>query len=301
MNGLNWKGKLMTTRVERILTKLAQRHAPYVLQQAPQGDNRLRYIADELALNGVMLLAGTIKSPDVQGTVNQWATGYTNLYMLLTKELFPHFTEYRVLYADKQHPPLLVFEASLAAVTEVLAGYVTPYIAAKQQQRMVSEAEMLGIMTYILEALAADDLPRARVDYLCMNGQRFMRDLLQLPVDYVSLTSFARPLFQKMQQHNNLPPPPAELPEPPFSEKPTDTKELFTRSITEQLLDDRPPAPPEMNGNGHRGNGSHHNGHIDPEENIRNDNFRRSSRRGNNNRRRTWAPLRPLPDDEDDN
>ena len=291
----------MTTRVERILTKLAQRHAPYVLQKAPQGDTRLRYMADELALNGVMLLAGTIKSRDVQGTVNQWATCYTGLYTLIADDLFPHFMEYRVLYADKQQPPLLVFEASLAALTQVLAGYVTPYIAAKQQQRMVSEAEMLGIMTYILEALAADDLPRNRVEHLRVNGQRYMRDLLHLPVEHVSLTSFARPLFQKMQQHNDLPPPPAELPEPPFTEKPTDTQELFTRAITEQLADDRPTFPPEMNGNGNRENGYHQNGHIDPDENIRNDNFRRSSRRGNNNRRRTWAPLRPLPDDEDDN
>lgn len=284
----------MTSRVERILTKLAHSEIPYVLQQVPQDyDTRMRFLADELSLNGVMVLAGTIKSDNVRDAVNKWATAYVDLYKLLTSVIFPDYMTYRVVYADKQHPPLLVFHGDLSAMTAVMAGYVTPYIAAKQRQGLVSEAELLGLMTYILEALAADDLSRDETEYLHINGQRMIMNLLTLPVQHFSLTNFTRPLFTSMPKHDNPSPAPAELPEPPFTERPTDTQELFTRAIHEELKNHPPPPlemPRDIDQNGHDGT----NGHSESKPSENSKGFSRHSRR----RRHSSVPLRRLPDEE---
>ncbi|MCZ2096157.1 MAG: hypothetical protein LC121_07810 [Anaerolineae bacterium] len=96
------------------------------------------------------------------------------------------------------------------------------------------EVEVVGMMDMILEELEATDLPRDDYRRLRDDGAAMLRQLLDAPVRQLPLTPPARPIFEDMAAQRPadhqpadlpiemvigtqqaLPPPPADLPEPP--------------------------------------------------------------------------------------
>lgn len=225
----------MTTRQERllrILTKLAQRYAIFLLSQQPQNiEKRLTFLADGLAKNGVLVIGSDFISGDSGTRVNQMVEQYAHLYNLLTHNLFPSFTQLEAKYADNQQPPMILLIGESSAVITVLGSYVVPYVAIKQRDKLVSDMELRGVMAFILDALEAGDLPKPHYDSLWQQGMGYLRNLVQLPVRQVALTSFARPLFQEIQQQTGKPPLPPEMPAPKADDPLTATQQLFTVNI----------------------------------------------------------------------
>lgn len=221
-------------RIDRIMQKLAGQHAPQLLRRLPANeDERLRYLADGLAEEGVLVLTGQFStSENLLGShdtsVRSWIIIYGNLYDLLARRLFPSYATVRAVYADDQQPPVVVMEGAAAYVLQVLGAYVVPYVASRQNVAMVTNAELGGVMMFVLNELEAGDLPRTEYDKLMRTGQRLLFELLQLPMRHQSLTSPAKTLFRQV----NVPPPPPEmLPEDPTDTVDTPTERLFQNFI----------------------------------------------------------------------
>lgn len=237
----------MKARMERILKKLAQRHAPYLLNNVPADmDERLRLLADGLAKNGVLVIVAEVPSDNFEQRVSEWVGAYGDMYFLLVQALFPSLAHLDPVYADDNRPPIVVVEGQPAALMAVLGGYVAPYLALRQRDKLVSEAELRGVMQFILDELEASDLPQGIYTQLWREGVKVLHRLLRMQVTHYAVTSFARPLFQQIQQeqlqvqhspqpnkpeqHRTPPPPPEMLPEEPPVEE-TDSAELFQSNI----------------------------------------------------------------------
>jgi hypothetical protein len=191
----------MKARMERILIKLAQRHAPYLLTNLSADiDARLRVLADGLAKNGVLVIAGAVPDENYHGRVSEWVGGYGDLYQLLVQGLFPSLARFDPVYADNNRPPIVVMEGQPAALIAVLGGYVAPFLALRQHDRMLSQAELRGVMQFILDELEAADLPRQKYTYLWQEGVKILLRLFKMDVEHYAVTSFARPLFEQIQQ-----------------------------------------------------------------------------------------------------
>jgi hypothetical protein len=139
-------------------------------------------------------------------------------------------------------------EGQPAALIAVLGGYVAPFLALRQHDRMLSQAELRGVMQFILDELEAADLPRQKYTYLWQEGVKILLRLFKMDVEHYAVTSFARPLFEQIQQeqiqaehtppqtqapaqHRKPPPPPELLPEEPPPVDETDSAELFQNNI----------------------------------------------------------------------
>lgn len=232
------------TRLERILTQLALQRAPYLVtpQEPPEG--RARALATGLARQGVLVLAGTLADryrERRQDLVYEWVETFAGLYQVLARRLFPSLQKVDGFYADDQDPPIIVMEMACAPIAQVFAGYVVPYVAARQGEPLVSQAELMGVMTYLLKDLEGDDLARHDYDKLVTAGVAALRALLQSRVRIVSLTEFAQPIFQHMQYltpaPEDVPTPPPDLPEMPGARR-TATGDLFSQLIPLRRTDD---------------------------------------------------------------
>ncbi len=201
-------------RLDKILTRLAQRHAPDLLRQLP-ADERLPVLARRLASHNLLVLMGEVTqpviAPDTIMRVQTWADGYIRLYSLLAHHLFPSFTHISAQYADDKLPVVIVIKGAATPLMHVLAGYVSPFIALRQRQPTVSEVELLGLMDTVLDELEAADLAREEYKSLRVDGAAVLKDMLRAPVRQLLLTPFDRPLFSDIPQPK--PQPPAVLPE----------------------------------------------------------------------------------------
>lgn len=219
----------MSARLERILNKLAHKHAFHLLHNLPNDNSRLQVLADGLAKHGIVVMTGNMAQAEAEATVNKWVAAMGNLYNVLTDNLFLGLGTISATYADNQHPPVIVLEGEPAPVMQVLAGYVIPYVALKQHDKLISQAELRGIMSILVEELEGSNLPTVQINQMVAEGADILRHLLELPIQQVTLTSFARPLFQQLQQQGTPPPPPkpSSLPEPPPDEPFTETGQMF--------------------------------------------------------------------------
>lgn len=218
----------MTTRIEHVLGTLAQRHAPALLNQPMQGDARWRAIANGLARQGVLVLmaeVGAANHPNQDPLVNQWIALYGELYYAFAQALFPSFTGVDAVYADNQLPPMVVITGECVPVIRVLAGYAAPYIA-RRQGTMPSDAELRGVLVYMLDELEASDLPRVRYENLVQTSMDLLRRLCQQPMRQITLTDFSRPVFGEEPAQ---PQPPATIPDQP--KQSDDEKPLFSTDI----------------------------------------------------------------------
>jgi hypothetical protein len=189
-------------RLDKILTRLAQRHAPDLLRQLPA--DRLPALARRLASYNLLVLMGEVTqpviSPDTIMRVQTWADGYIRLYSLLAHPLFPSFTHISAQYADDKLPVVIVVKGAATPIMHVLAGFVSPFIAQRQRQATVSEMELLGLMDALLEELEATDLPREEYRTLRSDGAGVLKDMLRAPVRQLLLTPFDHPLFSDIPQ-----------------------------------------------------------------------------------------------------
>lgn len=201
----------MKARLERILTKLANHYTPALLAQA-HGDDRLRRLADGLAREGVLVIAGRVPARvTAQQVIDDWVAAYYDLHQLLTKKLFPTHTRLDVTDGDGQHPPVFVLHSDVCAVTKAIGGYVVPFVAGQQQQGQFYLSHLKGIMTYLIHDLEGGDLPTTESNELAENGVLILQRLLKSVVQQEALTSPNREIVRHIQQMP--PPPPPFLPE----------------------------------------------------------------------------------------
>lgn len=207
-------------RLETILLRLAQQHAPQAMRvwdaQDPQ---RLARLARYLASYNVLVIIGdfpqTLRgvSQDMGTEIQQWVEGYGLLYLLLARSLFPSFAGLKAEYADPHWPVVVTIHGDSAPVIEALAGLVVPYIAARQTEAVVSEIELIGLMEIVLETLEASTLPRDAYKRLVNDGAALLKRLLVSSIRQLPLTNFDRRIFTDSQRFIPLPPEPPTLPE----------------------------------------------------------------------------------------
>ncbi len=227
----------MSARLENILVELARQHASYLLVNLPADETRLVLLADGLARNGVLVMLGEVDQ-QYQTTIQLWMNLYSNFYHLLASSLFSMHVAHRMGRMDQQFPPVIVLHGDSAPVIEIMGGYVVPFVDYRQRERGPNPLELRGVMMLILEALEATDLPANAQVWLRDQGVNLLTQMVRLPVRQHTLTSFAPPLFQQLQQQARAirqqapkpAPPPESLPEVPENGT-TDSQAIFISRV----------------------------------------------------------------------
>lgn len=209
----------MNTRLNSILTTLANQYAFHILHDAPSGEDRLAYLADGLANHGILVIIADIPDNNYNFLLRSWINDYRNLYTLIAQHLFPSFQGMNLGTADRMRPPIVVLQGGCGAIVQALAGYIVPYVNLRQQTGSASEAEIRGLMTYVLDDLD-DELNRNTYNYLWRKCAQIIHHLMSLPIHQYALTSMKKPLFQQthiqpqsLPKRRPLPMPPSTLPE----------------------------------------------------------------------------------------
>jgi|GEM_PF-6651641 len=228
----------MNTRLNGILTTLAQQYAYHLLAQAPGDASRIPFLADGLADSGVLVIIADIPANNYERLMRAWVDDYNRLYSTISSILFPSFTGANLGAADGMRPPVFVLQGESVAVIQMLAGYIVPYVAMRQQTTSISDAEIRGLMTYILEELAADDLEKREYDRLWRQCAQIIRQLITLPIRQYALTSMKRPLFQQNHIRPQQVPQQRSRPVPP---RPPETGKLNQDRLKEDAPDRKPP------------------------------------------------------------
>ena len=253
----------MTARLERILYKVSQQHAPVLTppgwNQTGDPINRIQKLARALAGYNITILVGEL-APELlhqkDRYVQDWVRQYAQMYNLLAQGLFPSFGKINAQYADDRLPPVIVFYGEATPIIGVLSGYITPYVAVRHGAT-ASDLELRGLMTVILDELEAGDLPRAVYDAMLAQGVVILKQMLKTTVRHVSLTLFDKPIIETIQQtkRETSPPPPPKVPEtkqlnyeleylPEDDNPPTPTEEMFVVNIPlRKSTTRRPPVP----------------------------------------------------------
>lgn len=244
----------MIARIERILIKLAEQHAPHLVsggwKTLPDATARIQDLAHRLSAYSVLVLVGdfsNIAQTEQSRQLQDWVRGYGQFYNVMASRLFPSLNKIDARYADDNALPLpvVVFVGEATPVIQCMAGYIAPYLAVRQGQRPVSELEIRGLMTTILDELEAEDLPRAVVHQLEDSGVNIIKALLGVQMRHLSLTPFVRPILSNVPAMPGLnpPQPPLKLPEegqqivyqlehlPPDELPQTPTEEMFRVSL----------------------------------------------------------------------
>ncbi len=206
-----------SSRLETNLIHVARRYAPTLIpagwQKPSDYTGALPDLARALATYNVLVLAGDVPATAIKA----WTDGYSDFYALLAGALFPSYTRVSAFYLDQAAPPLVALYGECTPVITVLAGFVAPYVVARQGTRPL-EVEVLGMMDMILEELEATDLPRGDYRRLRDSGAAYLRALLEGAGRQFPLTPATRPIFAEMTAAANVPaqpapPPPDDLPE----------------------------------------------------------------------------------------
>ncbi len=190
----------MSARLERILFKLASQHAPQLVQPGwDRSTQPYRALARHLADHKRLVVMAHISQehlPEKEQHVQRWVNTYARFYGLLTTNLFPTLTRFQARYADDALPPIIVLDADAVDVLAVMAGFVVPYVAARQQQSEVQDGEIRVLMDVILEEhLMCDDLSRPEYNQLVKDSIVIIRRMLSQPLRHIALTDFDQPLF----------------------------------------------------------------------------------------------------------
>lgn len=255
----------MLKRLYDHLTALARRHAPHLITQQPP-EQQIKPLASGLAREGILVLTGLPagkEQSEIVANINVWIGLYGRMYEVLVEELFPRHTRVHAEYVDQLLPPILMLQGEADHVIRVIAGYIIPYIAVRQGERLISEAELDGVMRHVLDDLEASDLKPAVYDRVRRAGVTVLQDLLKANVKQIALTDFIKPIFQGLPPTElpkfeppkpDVQPPPPTLPEtPPEAPRKMDTQVMFASKIPiffkkPPTNDDkggkRPPLPP---------------------------------------------------------
>jgi hypothetical protein len=232
----------MDARLNGILTTMAQQYAFPILHNAPMDESRFAYLANGLASYGLLVIVSDVPENSYELLVRTWVESYYKLYDLLTTNIFPSFTRVNLGMADGLRPPVVVFQGESTAVIQMLAGYVVPYVAMRQQSRSVSDAEIRGLMTYILDDLQADDIGTEKYNTIMREGARIISQLITMPMQQFALTSMRKPLFQQVHvqpqplplQQKPQPVPPPSVPEAKKAEAKADENTTKPKTATQE-------------------------------------------------------------------
>ena len=181
-------------RLERVLMRLARRYAPPLVTpgwEAP-GDypGRLPDLATALAGYDLFVTACTPPAgTDASAAVTPWVEAYVRLYDVLARGVFPSYRQVDAYYGDYEEPPIIVIKGDATPVMMMLAGFIGPYIAARQGTRSVTDFELVGLMELVLDELEAGDLPREALRQLRDEAAQQVRQLLNSPVRQLRLTA----------------------------------------------------------------------------------------------------------------
>jgi len=213
----------MLARLERILLKLAQQHAPHLVTPNWAGSVdptlHIQEMARKLAAYNILVLVGdtsSIAPAEQDNAVRDWIKEVGKFYNLLAHGLFPSISKISAYYADDNIPPVVVINGQATPVITSMAGFVNPYLAVRGPQRVISELELRGLMNIVLDELEAEDLPRAAYNQLQEGGANILKKLLESRVRHVSVTTFDRPILSDIQNMPGIvkpPPTPGKLPE----------------------------------------------------------------------------------------
>lgn len=237
-------GMSYAERLERGLMQCARRYAPRLALadwQQPGDYTRLTGralpdLAHALAGNGVLVMAGDVPPQlTAQAAIHHrdWVEQYKSLYTLLAAPLFPTFRNVQAFYIDQNGAPALVgLQGDALPVIEMLAGYITPYAAARQNTTP-GDVELVGLLEVVLEELEAGDLPREAYRAVRDNGAAFVRQILIGYVRQIAVTPALRNVFGDATQSMQPIPPTV----PPRLDPPTNTPSSNTQTIA-------PPPPP---------------------------------------------------------
>lgn len=212
----------MTQRIERILTKLAQQRAPELLTLFHDGSPQsLKQLARKLAGYELLIVMANVPNhlqPEYQRHLQNWANAISRFHDLLAQTLFPSYAHLRAMMADDQQPPVLVFEARIAPMVEIMAGYLIPYIASRQSYTTIPEDELRKLVETMLRKLHAHDQPLPIYDILIRDAMEQTRRLIRLPLQYIALTDFDEPLFVELSKPATLPKATAAVPATPVQQ-----------------------------------------------------------------------------------
>jgi hypothetical protein len=237
----------MKERLERTLVALARRYASQLVPSnwAQPGDypRPLPELARALANHNVLVLMGDIPVPhtsDAGVHIKLWADTYTRLYTQIARALFPSLAECQTFYADQAWPPIIILHGKATPLITVMAGYIAPFIAARQGSAVISEVELRGLVDLVLDELEASDLPRNDYQRLRDEAAGLVKDLLSLQVRQMPLTPAARPVFGITSPTTM---PPITLPEEDTQEMPNSAAPPVPPVAEKRSNKRRPPVP----------------------------------------------------------
>lgn len=258
----------MDQRVEQILVDLAYKYRPELLQTWDRSGDysaRLPQLARALANYHILVIMGDFPyslqalSQAVNEHIDAWVNTYGELYLLLAYNFTPSSMKVRAHYVDTKWPVVIYIKGDSAAVIQMLAGYVAPYIAERQMSPVVSEAELGGLMNLILGDLDPSHLSWDQYRDIHTQGVAILRKMLATQIRQLPLTNFDREIFTDSQRivPVSVPPPPLKLPEQdlditrtdiraqPAAYNPTDTAQLnSTQNLPPTTLPQETPAEP---------------------------------------------------------
>lgn len=200
---------MTTQRLERILFKLAEQHAPHLVKPGwEQTPNALRRLARSLADYNLLIIMGSVPAHlagEKEKHIQNWVNAYARFHNLLAQTLFPSYAALEARFADEYAPTVIVIEAQIAPIFEAMAGYLVPFVASRKSHTRVPEAELQELTEVILSRLAANDLSRPIYITLLQDSMTNVRKLLELPIQQIALTDFDRRLFDEVPKPLTLP------------------------------------------------------------------------------------------------
>lgn len=239
----------MDERFERALIAVARRYAPALApanwQKAGDYGGTLAELAQALAEQGVLVIPVQSPAGESAFATPVWVDGLQTLYAALAGALFPSYTGISPFYVDQNEPPIVLLQGEAVAIIMVFAGYIVPYLAARQASNP-PEAEQIDLFDAALDWLEAADL--SRTDFLKLRGEAIalLRPLLDSPARPVALA----PVMRGAPVPVRTPPAPPSLPEsapkqitPPPATLPEDAPRSAAPPPSKLPETPRPPLP----------------------------------------------------------
>lgn len=202
-------------RLEQILTRFAQQHAPQILMRGWPGmdDPKWRHagLARRLAAYNILVLIGapdTTSIHEAAPAVQKWVNGYASFYNMLTQNIYPSLTTINAEYADGGMPVIIAMRGEASQVMEVMAGYLCPYVVKRQYRPTISDVEIKGLMDMMLDEAGGEKLSREQFKTLSRSGMDIIKKmLLNPPLRQLPLTIFDRNLYTDTGTFSPPPPP----------------------------------------------------------------------------------------------
>lgn len=195
--------------VEQIARKLGAAHlVPDGWQPTTYSVRKLAY---QLAVeHDMLIIVGRVPRAYMESRADYlrvWINNYVELYRLFSRTLFGR-GDASYSYGHQNPDTIVMITGDTAEVMAVMAGFVVPYIASRQQLvNAPGDTEIRQIINAIIDELNGDDLEPDLRAVLMRDGTKLIRDMWRQPVRQFTLTDFVRHVVRE------IPPPPQTLPQ----------------------------------------------------------------------------------------